>query len=129
VHVREHARGREADCRQFFDTLGTFVTVLAIKLYRLRLDPSGFLSYQFLGTFAPRLATTGVELLRCAIIGDGGRFLLVLRGGGGPVDRDGQPRLEAVGRIRPDPERAAEAQPPITDTGGALEPFSFPCST
>ena len=39
VHVREHARGREADCRQFFDTLGTFVTVLAIKLYRLRLDP------------------------------------------------------------------------------------------
>jgi hypothetical protein len=39
VPVREQVRGGEADCRQFFDTLGTFATVLAIKLYRLRLDP------------------------------------------------------------------------------------------
>ena len=39
VPAGEHVRGGEADCRQFFDTLGTFATVLAIKLYRLRLDP------------------------------------------------------------------------------------------
>jgi hypothetical protein len=31
--------GPEADCHQFFETLNTFVTVLAIKRYRLRLEP------------------------------------------------------------------------------------------
>lgn len=34
---RAHPSNPSADCQQFFDTLGTFATVLAIKLYRLTL--------------------------------------------------------------------------------------------
>jgi hypothetical protein len=39
VSAREVVETPGADCRRFFEQLGTFAPVLALKLYRLRLDP------------------------------------------------------------------------------------------
>ena len=71
---------------------------------------AAFFTYQFLGALSPRIGSTLVPWLQYLGRRNRGWRLSLFRTQGRAADRDGQPRVEALVRIRADPQRASAAR-------------------